>query len=111
VEEGSKADKIKLTVKRKFLIGLALLVSFACNSGDENDFIKQEHGTVWLSGGLFYCAEQIHLDNGDILVVKMEDILSLTGGDRVSVRYRELGANEFCPSHVDCEIIEIKRID
>jgi hypothetical protein len=96
---------------RKLLIGLALLVSFACNTIDESDIIKRANGTLWLSSGLMHCAQQIHLDMGDTLVVTMEDIFPLIAGDRVDVSYKELGANASCPSFVTCEIVEIKKMD
>lgn len=96
---------------KKFLLGLALVFALSCNKDDDNDSIKQGKGNVWLSGGLAYCAEQIHLDNGDTLIVKMKDLMSFTFGDRVSVKYKEIGINKFCSSGIDCEIIEIKRAE
>ncbi|MDH5604914.1 MAG: hypothetical protein OEY51_13280, partial [Cyclobacteriaceae bacterium] len=62
-------------------------------------------------GGLAYCAEQIHLDNGDTLIVSSMKIFSFTSGDRVNVKYREIGTNEFCPPGMDCKLIEIKKVD
>jgi len=96
---------------KKFLLGLALVFALSCNKNDDNDFIKQENGNVWLSGGLAYCAEQIHLDNGDTLIVNIEDLISFTSGDRVSVKYKEIGINKFCSPSIDCEIIEIKKVE
>lgn len=96
---------------KKFLLGLALVFALSCNKDDDNDSIKQGKGNVWLSGGLAYCAEQIHLDNGDTLIVNMKDLMSFTFGDRVSVKYKEIGINKFCSSGIDCEIIEIKRAE
>lgn len=96
---------------KKILLGLALVFALSCNKDDDNDSIKQGKGNVWLSGGLAYCAEQIHLDNGDTLIVNMKDLMSFTFGDRVSVKYKEIGINKFCSSGIDCEIIEIKRAE
>jgi len=93
----------------KILSGIALMLALSCNKDDSND-IKQEDGTVWLSGGLAYCAEQIHLDNGDTLIVNIEDIISFTSGVRVTVKYKEIGLNEVCSPGIDCEIIEIKKV-
>ncbi|MDH5382286.1 MAG: hypothetical protein OEW75_15630 [Cyclobacteriaceae bacterium] len=93
------------------LFVLTLLVVLSCNENDSEDVIKQENGYVWLSGGLAYCAEQIHLDNGDTLIVSSMKIFSFTSGDRVNVKFREMGTNEFCPPRMDCEIIEIKKVD
>jgi len=93
---------------KKVLLGLTLLVVLSCNKDDGDALIKQETGEVWLSGGLAYCAEQIHLDNGVTLIVNnIEDIMSFKSGDRVTVKYKEIGINEFCSPGIDCEIIEI----
>ena len=96
---------------KKILLGLALVFALSCNKDDDDDSIKQENGNVWLSGGLAYCAEQIHLDNGDTLIVNVEDIISFTSGDRVSVKYKEIGINKFCSPSIDCEIIEIRKAE
>lgn len=93
------------------LLGIALVFALSCKKDNNDDSIKQENGSVWLSGGLAYCAEQIHLDNGDNLIVKMEDIISFKTGDRVSVKYKEIGVNKSsCSPGIDCEIIDIKRV-
>jgi hypothetical protein len=92
---------------KKVLLGLTLLVVLSCNKDDGDALIKQESGKVWLSGGLAYCAEQIRLDNGVTLIVNIKDIISFKSGDRVTVKYKEIGINEFCSPSIDCEIIEI----
>jgi hypothetical protein len=94
---------------KKMLLGLTLLLALSCNKDEGDASIKQETGNVWLSGGLAYCAEQIHLDNGDTLIVNIEDIISFKSGDRVTIKYTETGINESCPPGIDCEIIEIKK--
>jgi hypothetical protein len=96
---------------KKILIGLVLIFALSCNKDNDDESIKQGKGNVWLSGGLFYCAEQIHLDNGDTLIVKMEDIILFKSGDRVNVKYKEIGMNESCPTGIDCEIVDIKKIE
>ena len=103
--------KLKLTMRKNILIGLALIFALSCNKDDDDDFIKQENGNVWLSGGLAYCAEQIHIDSGDTLIANLEDIISFRSGDRVTVKYKEIGINEFCSPYIDCEIIEIKKVE
>lgn len=95
---------------KKILIGLLLVFALSCNKKEDDNTIKQGNGNVWLSGGLYNCAEQIHLDNGDTLIVNVEDIISFTSGDRVNVKYKETGINESCPPGIDCEIIDIKKI-
>jgi hypothetical protein len=92
---------------KKVLLGLTLLVVISCNKDDGDVLIKQESGKVWLSGGLAYCAQQIQLDNGVTLIVNIEDIISFKSGDRVTVKYKEIGINEVCSPSIDCEIIEI----
>lgn len=93
------------------ILGLVLLLALSCDKEDNQSDIRQESGQVWLSGGLHDCAEQVRLDNGDTLVVPMENIISFLSGDRVNVRYKEIGINENCPHYIDCEIIELKKIE
>jgi hypothetical protein len=89
---------------------LLLVVSFSCINDDNDVSLKQQEGEVWLSGGLAICAEQIHLDNGDTLIVSAEDISSFRAGDRVSVKYKERGVNESCTPGISSDIIEIMKI-
>jgi hypothetical protein len=96
-------------MKRIMLLGLILFLSFSCNKNDNDSSTKQENGSVWLSGGLAHCSEQIHLDNGDTLIVSIDDVTSFKSGDRVIVKYKELGINQFCSPGIDCNIIEIKK--
>jgi len=96
---------------KNIIYGLILMLALSCNKEDGESSIKQEFGNVWLSGGLYYCAEQIHLDNGDTLVASLEDIIFFRSGDRVNVKYKEIGINEFCSPSIDCEIIEIKKVE
>ncbi len=93
---------------KKVLLGLTLFVVLSCNKDDSDALIKLESGEVWLSGGLAHCAEQIRLDNGVTLIINdIEDITPFKSGDRVTVKYKEIGINEFCSPNIDCEIIEI----
>lgn len=94
------------------LLFTLLAVQFSCNKdNDENDF-KHENASVWLSGGLAHCAEQLRLDNGDTLIVHdIFTIYTFKSGDRVSVKYKEIGINENCYPYIDCEIVEIKKIN
>ena len=94
---------------KSILFGLILLFALSCSKDDEA--IKKENGKVWLSGALAYCDKQIHLDNGDTLIVNMEDLMTFTSGDRVSVKYKEIGINKLCSQGIDCEIIEIKKVE
>jgi len=84
----------------------------SCTKDDSNEgIIKQQAGDVWLSGGLAFCAEQIHLDNGDTLIVNLDEIIFFRTGDRVMVKYKELGISGSCSPGIDCEIVDIKRIE
>ncbi len=85
------------------------MIAFSCDQDD--DFIKQENGNVWLSGGLAVCAEQIHLDSGDTLIVNLEEIIAFKSGDRVRVKYKEIGINDSCSPGIDCQIIDIRKVD
>jgi hypothetical protein len=98
---------------KKIVLLVFLLISiFSCNKKDDvDDGMKQGNGKVWLSGGLAYCAEQIHLDNGDTLIVSIDEIITFKTDDSVEVKYKELGINEFCSPFIDCEIIEIKKVE
>lgn len=94
---------------RILFLSLMLVLAFSCKKNENDATIKQENGSVWLSGGLVHCAEQIHLDSGDTLIVCLEDIVSFKSGDRVIVKYKEIGINQLCSPGVDCDIIEIKK--
>lgn len=95
---------------KTMLIGLLLVFSLSCINDDNDVPVKQQDGEVWLSGGMAVCAEQIHLDNGDTLIVDVDDINSLRSGDRVRVKYRERGLSESCTPGIDGDIIEIIKI-
>jgi hypothetical protein len=96
---------------KRILFGLVIVFFLSCNNDDVNDSsIKQQNGEVWISGGLAVCAEQIHLDNGDTLIVNSKDVISFKTGDRVNVKYKEIGINESCTPGIDCKIIEIKKV-
>ncbi len=92
---------------KKILLGLAILFAFSCDNDKTDESIIQETGTIWLSGGLAVCAEQIHLDNDVTLIVNPEDIISFKSGDRVTVKYKERGINESCPPGINCEVVDI----
>ncbi len=96
---------------KAILFGLALIIALSCNKEDDKDNVRKEKGTVWLSGGLNYCAAQIRLDKRDTLVVTHKEIISFKSGDRVEVTYKEAGVNEHCPPFIKCEIIEMKKIE
>ena len=98
-------------LKKTLLSGLILLFALSCTKDDNEILFKQGDGEVWLSGGLYYCAQQIRLDNGDTLVVSMENILSFRSGDRVNVKYKEVGKNENCIQYIDSEVVEIKKLE
>lgn len=85
-------------------------MAFSCNKNEVDDSIKQGKGTLFLSGGYAYCAEQIRLDNKDTLIISLFDIGQLKSGDRVSVKYKEKGKNKYCTSYTDCEVIELRKI-
>lgn len=101
-------DKLKMATIKNIFFGLILLFALSCKN---EDVIEQENGEVWLSGGLYYCAQQVRLDNGDTLIVSLEDIISFRSGDKVNVKYKEIGVNENCSQYIDCVIIEIKKIE
>jgi hypothetical protein len=95
----------------KILLIAALLITLSCTRDEGKDSYEQGNGNIWLSGGLAYCAEQIHLENGNTLIVNLSDVKSFKSGDRVTVKYKEKGISKSCPPGIDCEIIEIKKIE
>ncbi|WP_157243349.1 hypothetical protein [Algoriphagus resistens] len=98
---------MKNNIMLMLAVSLALL---SCNS-DSEDIIKTEKGKLWLSGGLYYCAEQIHLDNGDTLIVNLKEVISYTSGDRVTIKYKELGRNKNCSYGINCSVIELRKLE
>src|SRR5690554_6216764 len=99
-------------MKKLLLLVLLFACLFSCVDEDKDDpAIKQQEGEIWLSGGLAVCAEQIHLANGDTLIVDLEDIMDFSAGDRVNVKYKERGLNEACAPGINGEIIEIRKIE
>ena len=101
-----------MKIKHVLITFLALLL-FSCSKEKEElpAGIKQGKGTVWLSGGLMFCAEQIRMDSGDTLIVADQmEIYAFKSGERVLVRYKETKAIETgCNIGKDCEIIEIEK--
>jgi hypothetical protein len=98
-------------VKIKILLGLVIALALSCNEDNIDEPTRQENGEIWLSGGLYQCTEQIHLNNGDTLIVNIEDIISFTSGDKVNVTYKEIGINKNCAPGIDCEVIGIRKIE
>lgn len=98
-------------LRNTLLSGFILLATLSCKKEYNEIPVKQENGEVWLSGGLYHCAQQIRLDNGDTLVVPLEDVISLRSGDRINVKFKEIGQNKNCSQYIDCEIIEILKLE
>ena len=96
---------------KNIFLGIILLFAFSCNKNGVDDLVREGKGTLWLSGGYAYCAEQIRLDNGNTLIISYSDIGQLKSGDRVIVKYKEKGINESCPPNIDCEVIELRKIN
>ncbi|MBT3384005.1 MAG: hypothetical protein HN778_13465 [Prolixibacteraceae bacterium] len=101
-------------MKNKLFWIAVLLILFSCSKEtDEKKFeIKKGTGTVWLSGGLAFCATQIRMDSGDTLIPVNEQILFYQGGQQVRISFSELEIRESgCSIGKDCEIIEITVIE
>jgi len=94
---------------KRILLGLTLLFVLSCNKDNDDDFIGYENGNVWLSGGLWHCAEQIHLDNGDTLIVNLEDIISFKSGDKGHLETPPSVANQisFCVALMESTLLLI----
>jgi hypothetical protein len=101
--------------KLVMLILLPLLISCSKDTEKENNVVMENTGTVWKSGGLYYCATQFRMDTGDTLVPTQAltpAIVALRSGDRIHLKYsipdeRESG----CTIGKDCRVIEISKIE
>jgi hypothetical protein len=93
-----------------------LIFLFSCGKETEDDepLVLEGTGTVWLSGGLMYCATQVRMENGDTLIPNQfnTEIMKLKTGNRIKLKYQELAIRESgCTIGKDCKIIEVKVID
>lgn len=96
---------------KNLLLILVVLLFLSCKKTSDDNNIKQATGTVWISGGLVYCAEQIHLDNGKKLIVSDKiTIYKFRAGDRVVVKYKEIGTSKYCAPNIDCNVISMEKL-
>lgn len=96
------------------LILLFIFISCSKEVEEDNFNIKEGNGTVWLSGGLYFCAEQIRMDNGDTLipVINPPEIFLSAMNGRVHIKYKVIDNRvSGCTIGKDCEIIEINEIE
>lgn len=96
---------------KTLLFGCIILVVLSCKKVYNEIPLQQENGEVWLSGGSAYCAQQIRLDNGDTLVVSLEDVVSLRSGDRINIKFKKIGENKNCHQYFDCEVIKMMKLE
>lgn len=101
----------------KYIVILFLTIFlFSCRKEKVEEIspaIKEETGTVWLSGGLFFCATQVRLDSGDTLIpVNNEKILALEMDQRIRIKYEEVEKGETrCKIGKDCLVINVTPLD
>jgi hypothetical protein len=100
----------------KIVWTIVLIFLFSCGKDAETKEtqILEGTGTVWLSGGLMYCATQVRMENGDTLIPNQfnPEIMKLKTGNRIQLKYQELAIRESgCKIGKDCKIIEVKVID
>ena len=85
-----------------------LAVSISCSNDTEenNANLKHGSGTLWLSGGLYYCATQIRMENGDTLIPINElQVLKYNSGQKLKISYELLDNKETgCSIGKDCKI-------
>ncbi len=108
--------KFKIRNMNKIVWIAVLIFLFSCGKETEDDDkqVMEGTGTVWLSGGLMYCATQFRMENGDTLIPNQftSDLVKLKSGNQVRLKYKELTFRESgCTIGKDCEIIEVKVID
>lgn len=95
---------------------IVLILMYSCSNFTEDDEprVMEGTGTVWLSGGLMYCATQFRMENGDTLIPNQftSELVKLKSGNQVRLKYKELTIRESgCTIGKDCKIIEVKVID
>jgi hypothetical protein len=100
----------------KIISFLLLIILFSCSNEkeiDTEDEVKNGIGTVWLSGGLYFCATQIRMEKGDTLIpVGEPEIMFYKSGMRINVTYTELHTKELgCSIGKDCKIIDYEVIE
>jgi hypothetical protein len=100
----------------KIVWTIVFIFLFSCGKDTETNEtqILEGTGTVWLSGGLMYCATQVRMENGDTLIPNQfnTEIMKLKTGNRVQLKYQELAIRESgCKIGKDCKIIEVKVIN
>jgi hypothetical protein len=100
----------------KIVFTIIIILLFSCGKDAETNEtqILEGTGTVWLSGGLMYCATQVRMENGDTLIPNQfnTEIMKLKTGNRVQLKYQELAIRESgCTIGKDCKIIEMKVIE
>jgi hypothetical protein len=103
-------------MNKYFVILFLTVFLFSCRKEKEDEIspaIKEATGTVWLSGGLYFCATQVRLDSGDTLIpVNTEKILAFEVDDRVLIEYEELEKGETrCKIGKDCLVINVSPLD
>lgn len=95
---------------------IAILFLLSCSEEKEELLPgqKEANGTVWVSGGLFYCAEQIRTNKGDTLIPMMNgrNQFHYQMGQKVYVVYEELNDVEpGCNNAIACKIIKVETKD
>jgi len=97
-----------------WIIVMIFLISCGKETEDVELQVLEGTGTIWLSGGLMYCATQVRMENGDTLIPSQfnTELMKLKTGNRVQLKYKELTIRESgCTIGKDCKIIEVKVIE
>jgi hypothetical protein len=97
-----------------WIIVFIILLSCGKETGIDEPQILEGTGTVWLSGGLAYCATQFRMENGDTLIPNQftTELVKLKAGNRIRLKYQEPTIRESgCKIGKDCKIIEVKVIE
>jgi len=97
-----------------WVVILFFFISCGKETEDVNLQVLEGTGTVWLSGGLMYCAAQFRMENGDTLIPNQftNELVYLKSGNKIRMKYQELAVRESdCKIGKDCKIIEVKVIE
>lgn len=104
----------KVTFYFIYLTIILVVTSSCSNEPDENNSeTKQGTGTLWLSGGLYFCATQIRMESGDTLIpVNEEMVLMYNSGQKLNLSYKVLENKESgCSIGKDCKIDKVTIIE
>jgi hypothetical protein len=104
-------------MKNNIYVLLLFITFIACDKDNESTLPpgqSETTGTVWVSGGLFYCHSQIRTSEGDTLIpmINGKNIYPYSMGQKVKVVYEKLeNIATGCNNSIACNIITTELIE